>query len=279
MDEAYGATVAKRQLSRALAAWRDRSGDTANQVCDRLTWGRGKVGRFEANNWVRPEMSDVRDLLRHYQVPDDERARLEALAQRARKRAWWREYSDVFDSEFPGFEADASRISVYMPLVLPGLLQTRAYIEAHMQAGSKPPGWRERALEARLRRQQVLDREDDAPVVRAVITEASLRYRWGTRQARREQIAHLAELARRPNVELRVLRFSDGPHPGMSSLINIFEFPDERDETMVFLENDVSIQESPDVAAYVEIFEQIVKVALEPVGAVEFLDRLAAQAE
>ena len=48
-DEAYGATVAKRRLSRRLLQLRVQSGYTANHVCDTLNWGRGKVGRFEAN--------------------------------------------------------------------------------------------------------------------------------------------------------------------------------------------------------------------------------------
>ena len=67
-DDAYGATVAKRRLARRLTELRQASGHTANHVCDLLNWGRGKVGRFEANQWKRPEMSDIRDLLRVYDV-------------------------------------------------------------------------------------------------------------------------------------------------------------------------------------------------------------------
>jgi Domain of unknown function (DUF5753) len=68
----------------------------------------------------------------------------------------------VFSNEFAGFENDAARISVYMPLVLPGLLQTPAYMKAQLATGPWSPRWRERALEARLRRQQILDRADVA---------------------------------------------------------------------------------------------------------------------
>ena len=78
---------------------------------------------------------------------------------RARARPWWRDYADVFENEFPGFENDAVRIRVFMPLVLPGLLQTRDYMEALWRAGSRPPAWQRRAMEARLRRQQILDRD------------------------------------------------------------------------------------------------------------------------
>lgn len=76
MTDAFGPTVAKRRLSRRLAELRVKNGYKANQVCDKLNWGRGKVGRFEANAWKRPEMSDVRDLLRIYEVGDSERAEL-----------------------------------------------------------------------------------------------------------------------------------------------------------------------------------------------------------
>jgi len=73
-DDGYGATVAKSRLSRRLTELRREVHYTANHVCDMLNWGRGKVGRFEANQWKRPEMSDIRDLLRIYGVDDAERA-------------------------------------------------------------------------------------------------------------------------------------------------------------------------------------------------------------
>lgn len=267
MTVAYGATVAKRRLSRRLRELREGTGFTANQVCDRLSWGRGKVGRFEANIWKRPELSDIRDLLRLYQVTDEERTELEELAMRARERAWWRDYGDVFgDTEFPGFEADAVRIGLYMPLILPGLLQTPAYIEAQMNVGTQASGWRQRTVEARQRRQAILARADGtAPDLVAVITEASLLYQWGTVEQRREQICHLVRLNDLPNVELRLLRFQDGPHPGMCGPINIFDFPD-REPPAVFLETDFAIQEvsTQDVDAYIEIFGRIREAALDP---------------
>src|SRR5713101_9242811 len=217
-DDAYGATIAKRRLSRRLAELRVATGYTANHVCDILNWGRGKVGRFEANQWKRPELSDIRDLLRIYDAPAGVQDELEELATRARARPWWRDYPEIFDNEFPGFENDASRIRVFMPLILPGLLQTPAYVEAFMRAGLRSPAWRRRALETRLRRQEVLGRSDGtAPKLSAVITEASLMYRWGSKADRREQVEHLLDAASRPNVELRIQRFADGPPVGMHS--------------------------------------------------------------
>lgn len=277
-EPAYGATIAKRRLSRILAELRVQHGYTANQVCDRLNWGRGKVGRFEANQWKRPEMSDIRDLLQLYGVTGGERQSLEDLAMRARVRPWWREYGDVFGTEYTGFENDASRISVYLPLILPSLLQTRAYIEALMRAGSQPSEWRARALDARLRRQGILDRQaDTVPEVHAVVTEASLMYHWGAPAERHEQISHLVEMGRRPNVDIRLLRFADGPHPGMCSLINVFDFPGD-EPSIVYLESDVTVKELTscgEVDSYRKTFGHIRRAALEPEETAAYLTSFA----
>lgn len=283
MSNVYGSTVAKRRLARRLGELRVANGYTANQVCDKLSWGRGKVGRFEANTWKRPEMSDIRDLLRLYEVPEPERKELADLAVLARGRAWWREYADVFgDSEYPGYEADAQRIRLYMPLILPGLLQTPGYIEAQMRVGSQPTPWRRRAREARLRRQEILNRDDGgAPELCAVITEASLRYRWGVASERRDQLDYLIDVSRRPGVELRLLRNDDGLHPGMSSLISVFDFPGD-EPTLVFLENDVAIQDVSDrkeVDAYVTTFERIREAALDADSTTEFLKQFVTTME
>ncbi|MGE5288350.1 MAG: helix-turn-helix domain-containing protein [Micromonosporaceae bacterium] len=281
-DSAYGATVAKRRLSRRLAELRGETGHTANHVCDILNWGRGKVGRFEANQWKRPEMSDIRDLLRIYRVDDSEREELEELAMQARARPWWRDYPEVFENEFPGFENDAGRINVFMPLLLPGLLQTPEYVEAVTRASPRPPAWREKALETRARRQEILSREDGtAPELVAVITEASLLYRWGTQADRRDQVAHLAEMSRRLGVELRVQRFEDGPPQGLFSPINIFHFADG-EPSIAFTETDTALQEVSDkeqVSMYVQSFERAAKAARDPAETTAFLEQLAEQLE
>lgn len=280
-DDAYGATVAKRRLSRRLTALRGRSGLSANDATDKLGWRRGRLNRIEANDWRLPEGSFIRDLARIYGASGEETAELEDLTRRASGRPWWRAYEDVFGkgNEFPGFESDAAKISVYMPLVVPGLLQTPAYIEAQLRAGPWSGPWRERALEARVRRQQILDRTDGtAPRLTAVITEASLAYQWGTPHDRRAQVSHLAAMSRRPNVELRLLRFAGGHHPGMISQINLFDFPDGEDPSVVYLENDIGIQEvtrAADVTNYTTVFTQIRDAALPPTATTTHLQKLA----
>ena len=281
--DSYGATVAKRRLARRLGSLRVRAGLSLNEASDKLAWSRGRLNRFEANQWRQPDPSHVRDLARIYGTSAVENAELEDLVSRARARVWWhepdKERDKVFSNEFAGFENDAARISVYMPLVLPGLLQTPAYARALLAIGPTSSQWQERALQARLRRQQILDRADGtAPRLVAVITEASLMYRWGSQQDRQAQVAHLAAMSRRPNVELRLLRFADGLHPGMISPFNTFDFPDDEDPSVVYLENDFGIQEvtkAEEVSAYQATFARIRDAALAPAATRTHLDTLS----
>ncbi len=281
-EDAHGATIAKLRLARRLTDLRLDAGYTANHVCDMLNWGRGKVGRFEANQWKRPEMSDIRDLLRFYETDDYATREIEALALQARIRPWWRDYQDIFDNEFPGFEADASRIRVFFPLVIPGLLQTADYIDAVMRSSGKPPAWRRRATEARLRRQQILERDKSTlPALQAVITEASLLYRWGSRAERRDQLLHLAEMGERPGVHLHLQRFADGPPPGLFSAVQIFDY-DGGQASLVFTEHDHGIQEVSDaeyINNYIEAFDRAVDVALEPRDTAVYLKQLSERLE
>jgi hypothetical protein len=281
-EDAYGATIAKLRLARRLTELRLAAGYTANHVCDMLNWGRGKVGRFEANQWKRPEMSDIRDLLRFYEADEYASREIEALALQARVRPWWRDFQDIFDNEFPGFEADASRVRVFLPLVIPGLLQTADYIDAVMRSSGKSPAWRRRATEARLRRQQLLERDKNTlPQLQAVITEASLLYRWGSRAERRDQLLHLAEMGERPGVHLHLQRFADGPPPGLFSAVQIFDY-DGGEASLVFTEHDHGIQEVSDAEYmnnYIEAFDRAVDVALEPRDTAVYLKQLSERLE
>lgn len=280
-DDAYGATIAKLRLSRRLTELRVRAGYTANHVCDMLNWGRGKVGRFEANQWKRPEMSDIRDLLRFYEADETATREIEDLAMRARSRPWWRDFQDIFDNEFPGFESDADRIRVFTPLVVPGLLQTADYVDALMRSSGKPPAWRRRALEARRRRQEILERDKNGlPQIEAVIAEAALMYRWGSRTERRDLLLHLADVGQRPNTRLHLQRFADGPPPGMFSAVHIFDYPGE--PSLVFTETDHGIQEVTDEefrSGYIQAFDRAVDVAIEPMDTVIYLKQLAERLE
>ncbi len=57
-DDFYGAIVAKRRLSRRLAVLQARTGLSVNEASDKLGWSRGRLNRFEANQWRQPFVID-----------------------------------------------------------------------------------------------------------------------------------------------------------------------------------------------------------------------------
>jgi hypothetical protein len=118
-------------------------------------------------------------------------------------------------------------------------------------------------------------------MVSAVITEASLLYRWGLREDRREQIEHLVALSARRNIQLHIQRFEDGPPTGIVSMVNIFGFRDD-EPGLVFVETDYSIEEvsKPEsVQGYIESFERACDAALEPADTTGYLEHLAKRME
>jgi hypothetical protein len=165
---------------------------------------------------------------------------------------------------------------------VPGLLQTEAYMEAQFKSSARSPAWRRKAVRARQRRQEILDRPDGtAPRLSAVITEASLSYRWGVHGDRKEQIDHLAKLSRQRNVELRVQRFDDGPPTGIFSMVNIFCFING-EPPIVFVETDYAIEEvdrTDSVLGYIQSFERACDAALEPEDTTVYLERLSKRME
>ena len=117
--------------------------------------------------------------------------------------------------------------------------------------------------------------------VLGISTEASLLYRWGLREDRREQIEHLVTVSTRRNVQLHIQRFEDGPPTGTHSMINILGFRDD-EPSLVFVETDYAVEEvsKPDaVQGYIESFERACDAALEPADTRGYLERLAKRME
>lgn len=94
----------------------------------------------------------------------------------------------------------------YLPLFVPGLLQTPEYAH-HLVAGDMPDRLDiAEAVAARMQRQSVL--ADRSKVLRWVIGEAGLRWRMGPQGVMLAQLDRLASLASERHLDLRVLPFT-----------------------------------------------------------------------
>jgi transcriptional regulator with XRE-family HTH domain len=202
-------TVRRRRLAAELR--RLRGGRTGTTVAQALGWSPAKVSRYELGQGTFP-LEEIQKLLDYYGIAEPRRAQLLALAAEANERGWWHEYADALSPqymEFIGLEAEAESALEYQVVAVPGLLQTEAYARAvhsaHQHALRMPPGVSERRVAVRMIRQQVLTTRNPPLELSAVIDESVLLRRVGSHKVMYEQMRHLVEMARLPNVEMRVL--------------------------------------------------------------------------
>ncbi len=183
-----------------------------------MRWSTSKLSRIE-NAHTTPDPSDVQKLLLLYGVEESYAGQLFALAQEAARKGWWEAYGDVLPDTYAayiGLEAEATGVLDWASEVVPGLLQTedyaRAVIQTHMRTTRTiPPGEVERRVQARMARQQILER--DPPFdLRAVLCESVLLRRIGNDAVMKSQLDRLLNFVEYPNVALRILPLS-APHP------------------------------------------------------------------
>ena len=80
------------------------------------------------------------------------------------------------------------------------------------------------------------------------------------RRCSKPQIEHLRRVARRDNVEIKVLPWSVGAHAAMAGAFRILDFDDPDDPDVVYLESHVGalyLEEPAEVDEYRRIFELI----------------------
>jgi transcriptional regulator with XRE-family HTH domain len=273
-------TVRERRLARALRHLREGAGLTIEEVAEKLEISASTVSRMEtAQVGVRPR--DLRYLLDIYEVTDAERDQLLQIARERRQQQWWQEYADLPNIAVAGLEADASAISQYSTQLVPGLLQTEAYARAVLVAIrlDSMPSDIDRRLELRIHRQAVLT-SGAAPEYWVVLDEAVVRRQVGGPPVMAEQLGHLIEAAKLPNVTLQVLPFTSGEHAGMDGEFTILHYRDTSDPDVVYIENTGSdlYLERPEVTRrYSKIFDHLRAAAQNPGESVRTLDTLQSQ--
>ncbi|PSK89405.1 helix-turn-helix protein [Murinocardiopsis flavida] len=231
-------TVGKRQLARELRRSREAAKFTLDQVADELDWAKTKVHNYEHGRWTRGNLTDLRALLDLYGIHEPERrASLENLMRDAKRRGWWSAFGDAFDGSLPAFEDEATQMSSYEPVFIPGLLQKREYATSLMNAYAfLAPDDIERKVEARMRRQEILNRQSP-PIVSFVIEEAAVQRMIGIPKVFGPQVQHLIDLAQNAShVSIQVMPLRSGLHGALGSSFVILDFAGDYDLSIVHTE-------------------------------------------
>jgi transcriptional regulator with XRE-family HTH domain len=141
---------------------------------------------------------------------------LNELRRDNHKRGFWttgynRAYSEDIRLRID-IERHADQIRATHTEVVPGLLQTENYIRAmYADQPSDIEGLTsEEAVQARLARQEILDKSDP-PQLHIILSESCIRRMWAPDEVMREQIQHLIKLSKRPRIMLQLLPYRMPP--------------------------------------------------------------------
>jgi transcriptional regulator with XRE-family HTH domain len=261
-------TVRRRRLALELRRLREAAHLTCEEVAEHLECSASKISRVETGR-VSVSPRDVRDMLKLYGVPEQQRDSLVQLSRDSRQKGWWHAYSDTIHPQFAtyvGLESAASEIRVYEVNLIPGLLQTEEYARTMIRSGTMNGSLEdvERKVALRMARQPALTR-NDPPMLWTVVDEAALRRRVGGTELMRAQLEHVLELSALKNVAMQVIPFGAGAHPAMGRPFVILVFPERIDPDVVYLEDLTSafyLEDVDEVDRYNVFFNHLRATAL-----------------
>jgi hypothetical protein len=151
---------------------------------------------------------------------------------------------------------------------VPALLQTADYARAIIKAiaPKMDPEILERRVEARMRRQQLLD-GPNRPRYRVLLDEAMLHRPVGGPAIMADQLDKVLEAARHDKATVQVISFEAGAHAAADGYFILLEFNDPNLSPVVFLEGLTGIhfrERKDEIARYREAVEYLRDSALSP---------------
>jgi hypothetical protein len=228
---------------------RERVGETQTSAAELLGCSTSRMNYLETGrNTQQPD--DVRTLMRFYAAEADGN-RLATLIDNPARRVWWTPWKLIIPEHlrlYIGLEGYATSQFIYRPLIIPGLLQTAAYITAMIGADQVPALHRDRIVEFRqIRRQRLFDEENPMDLA-VVIEEDALDRPVGGREGMREQLDHLLTMADFDTVSVQVMPRTVPIHDGIAGAFNLLDFAATQS---------IGYVEYPDGSTYVPDYHQV----------------------
>ncbi|WP_019927976.1 helix-turn-helix transcriptional regulator [Nocardia sp. BMG111209] len=183
-------------------------------------------------------------------------------------------------------EAHAGRLRVAEAEIMPGLVQCESYIRALHEPDRYLPTDGDAvsiddSVEARLARQAIL-LDTNPPAFHAVLSESCLRREYGGRGVMVEQLEHLADLSRRPNILIQVLPFTAATRgAGMEDRFTLVRVPSpgaagDLDIAVVESQGDIRyIDDKAAVSTRETVWTRLSAAALGAEDSRQFMDHVA----
>lgn len=267
MPNDSGMSSKRRRLASALRALRDTAGVSTHALADQLGWSQSKVSKTETGR-TRPSPAAVRAWCRATGAIDDQQVELVQLAEdvQIEARTWRNLYRTAGGAagrqgEYRELNERATRIAIYQPAIIPGLLQTAEYARRVLALHGVPQDEIGPAAAARVERQAVL--YDETKTIELLIAEHVLRWPIGPPHVIAAQLDRIQSLMTLPNLHVGIIPDDAEPAALPLSPFVYREFGD--DDPLVTVETntvELMITDPDEVTTYRDLLTKHQKTAV-----------------
>jgi transcriptional regulator with XRE-family HTH domain len=175
-------------------------------------------------------------------------------------------------------EEKASSLLTFVPLVIPGLLQTEDYARAVLRLGKESSLDLEEMVGERLKRQRVLAREDP-PLYHVILDEAAIRRPVGGLKVMHDQLMHAVGVAEQTDmIILQVIPFCVGAHAGFAGAA--MELASFEGKEVAYVDNALRgdvVEKPEDVAVIRRLWQKLSAKALQEDESAQLIREAAEQ--
>jgi transcriptional regulator with XRE-family HTH domain len=277
------ATRLRKRLGSFLRELRQRAKKSPDEAALYLKVERPTVTRYETGELL-PGWPTVHMLLSFYGATAEDLDRAARLYEDAKDELRSVRLTAGASKAFRKLvnaEREAVRERRLAPLVVPGLLQTKRYAQALIEAGHalhNPDMRPDSVIATRMERQKPLEGPDPM-VLHALIDEAVIHREIGGPEILGEQLDHLLELAKRPNITLQVIPYTAGGYGTMNGSFIIVDYPESGITPGVYLEYPAGgawVDNEHDVHRFTPTFGEVSALALSPADTTDLIQQTRA---
>lgn len=231
-----------------------------------------KLSKIE-NGMLLPSVTDVERLVAELSATRETRVELVELARQLHAEAETRRVvlhrgAHRHQQTVARIEARATTSRFFQNAGVPALLQSENYLR--VVHNTMPPHEQDSAIATLRSRRARMD--DLGKRFVFLLAESALRWRMGSADLMCEQIDHLVQIVRRPNVQLGVV-----PWTADANMVALhgFQVYDERVVTLSVLTGNATITDPHDVREYLALFSRLERLAVRGDALEDLLEQIS----
>ncbi|MFJ8842858.1 helix-turn-helix domain-containing protein [Streptomyces cyaneofuscatus] len=227
-----GPTSRRVHLGKVLEKMRLDAGESREDVATALGFSAEKLWRLERGRTGLPNHGDLKALLDHYQVTDEETVEeLLKIHRESLSQGWWVPYNPHLQKgmrDYVGLEADALTINSWQPNLIFGLLQTSDYARALLESAKTvdeiTTEFIDANVELRMGRKRLITADEPRPLW-VIMSEEAIRSTIGGPEIMIAQYEEIERLASLDHITVQILPASSAGYRASQNFA-LLELPD-----------------------------------------------------